>query len=247
MPDAKLQPLSGPLFIAIGENGLRCFSTDGRTWSNIQLGKEGQVYRTAAFGNGRCVVSAHFGGISTFAASQDGVTWKTSEYDAKYSNYVENLVFFNKRFIGVGVNFVMPSIDGVAWEPKRKLPERKMSFGIDPTIHRFAIGNDLLVGIADYGVTFTTKDGLDWKVSPDPKPKDALIDVAFGNGYFVSGGMHGLRMRSIDGIAWTDRAAGEEGEHINSDGLRRKEIRRRRPRRDLHFRRRVEMGPHPQP
>ena len=71
MPDEKPQPLSGPQFIAVGENGLRCFSSDGRAWSNIQLGKDGQVYRTAAFGDGRCVVAAHFGGPVHLARDLD--------------------------------------------------------------------------------------------------------------------------------------------------------------------------------
>lgn len=45
---------------------------------------------------------------------------------------------------------------------------------------------------------------------------ETLIDIAFGNGIFAGGGMHGLRMRSVDGLTWTDRVSGEEGEHINS-------------------------------
>ena len=51
---------------------------------------------------------------------------------------------------------------------------------------------------------------------PGAKAADSLIDVAYGNGVFAGGGMHGLRMRSTDGLNWTDRATGEEGEHINS-------------------------------
>ncbi|HWE01059.1 MAG TPA: hypothetical protein VG326_01525 [Tepidisphaeraceae bacterium] len=214
MPDDKA--LSGPLFAAVGENGLRCFSRDGRAWSNIQLGKEGETYRTAGLGNGRCVAAARFGGKSTFAATQDGIFWKTSDFDSKYSDYVEDVVFFNKRFLAVGGTFFMSSSDGVAWEPRQKLPPRKMSWGMDPTIHRFTVGNGTLVGMADFGVTFTTKDGVEWKTSPNPKASNALIDVAFGNGFFVAGGMHGLCMRSVDGLNWTDRAPGEEGEHINS-------------------------------
>jgi hypothetical protein len=214
MPDDK--PVSGPVFTAVGENGLRCFSRDGRVWTNITLGKKGETYGTAGIGAGRCVAAARFGGKSIFATTQDGVAWKTSDFDSKYSNYIESLLYFNGQFLAIGGTFFMLSADGIAWGPQRKLPERKMSFGIDPTIHRFAVGNGLLVGIADYGVTFTTKDGLDWKVSSNPKPSHALIDVAFGSGFFVAGGMHGLCMRSIDGLTWTDRATGEEGEHINS-------------------------------
>lgn len=214
MPDLK--PLSGPLFVAVGEDAMRCFSSDGRTWFNIQTGREGEVYSTAAFGNGRCVAGARFGGQSTSAATLDGTTWQTASYDAKYSNYIHNIVFFNQRFLGLGTTFVMPSEDGLKWEPQHKLPERKMSWGMDPTYHRFAIGNGVLVGVGDFGASAVTKDGLEWTLNANPKPANTLIDVAFGNGVFVGGGMHGLRMRSSDGLSWTDRVVGEEGEHINA-------------------------------
>ena len=220
MPDDKTpsdnKPLSGPVFVAAGEDGLRCFSRDGRTWSNIQTGRDGEVYSAAAFGDGRCVVVARFGGSVTMAATQNGTDWQPSTYDAKYSNYIQSLVYFNHRFLGIGVKFIMPSADGVKWEPLRPLPERLFLFGINPTIHRFAVGNDLLVGVGDFGVSIATKDGLDWTFSPNPKAPNTLIDVAFGNGVFVGTGMHGLRMRSADGLNWTDRVVGEEGEHINS-------------------------------
>lgn len=214
MPDDK--PLSGPVFAATGEDGLRCFSRDGRTWTNIQTGREGEVFSSLAFGNGRCVAAARFGGNQNTAATSDGAAWQTSTYDAKYSNYIQSLVYFNKRYLALGVNWFLPSADGVKWEPQQKLPEIKFQFGINPTIHRFASGNGILVGVGDFGVSIVTKDGVDWTFSPNPKPPNTLIDVAFGNGVFIGSGMHGLRMRSVDGLTWTDRVVGEEGEHINA-------------------------------
>jgi hypothetical protein len=91
-----------------------------------------------------------------------------------------------------------------------------MSWGMDPTYHRFTTGNDTLVGVGDFGATAITKNGIDWILNANPKPANTLIDVAFGNGIFVGGGMHGLRMRSSDGLNWNDRVVGEEGEHINA-------------------------------
>ena len=52
--------------------------------------------------------------------------------------------------------------------------------------------------------------------TPANDPVDAFIDVTFGNGLFVGVGLHGLRMSSEDGLAWSERLVGEEGEHINS-------------------------------
>ena len=42
------------------------------------------------------------------------------------------------------------------------------------------------------------------------------ILLLFGNGVFVGVGLHGLRVTSADGLKWTARQTGEEGEHLNS-------------------------------
>lgn len=221
MPDEKPlqapsgQPLSGPVFVAAGEDCMRCFSRDGLTWTNLILGKDGQIFSAVAFGNGRCVASAHFGGSDVTVSTEDGFTWQGTSYDAKYANYIETLTFFNNQFQALGVKFFMSSDDGLKWGPMGKLPEKKALFGIDPTFHRFCVGNGTVVGIGDFGNAIVTTNGRDWTFAPKTKPADALIDVTYGNGVFVAGGMHGLRMRSVDGLTWTDRAAGEEGEHIN--------------------------------
>ena len=50
--------------------------------------------------------------------------------------------------------------------------------------------------------------------SPD-KEREPFVSLAFANGLFVAGGMHGVRMTSKDGLRWENRATGEIGEHIN--------------------------------
>ena len=209
------KPLTGPVFAAAGEDGMRCVSRDGRVWTNIQHGRDGESYSAIAFGNGRCVVAGRFGGSAPTAATEDGAAWQAATYDAKYSNYIQTLVFFKDRFLGIGGNFFIESDDGLKWGPTKKFPEKKALFGIDPTLHRFALGNGVLAGVGDFGNTIVTHDGRDWTFAPHTKPADALIDITFGNGMFVAGGLHGLRMRSQDGLTWTDRTPGEEGEHIN--------------------------------
>jgi hypothetical protein len=209
-------PLSGPVFVAVGEDGLRMFSRDGRAWTHVQTGKDGEIYSTACFGGGRCVAGGRFGGLAIFGATSDGATWQSSKYDAQYAHYVGTVVHFKDRFIGYGSAFMLVSPDGVQWGDRQKLAEYKVSFGIVPTLRRFAAGDGLLVAVGDYGRCSVTKDGVDWTNMPNAKPVNTMIDVAYGNGVFVGGGMHGLRMRSTDGLTWTDRAIGEEGEHINA-------------------------------
>lgn len=62
------------LFLAIGHNGSRLTSSDGKAWSAPQLGKEGETFRCAAGGNGRLVTIGSFGGSNIFASTADGST-----------------------------------------------------------------------------------------------------------------------------------------------------------------------------
>ncbi|MCM8528534.1 MAG: hypothetical protein NE327_18570, partial [Lentisphaeraceae bacterium] len=62
----------------------------------------------------------------------------------------------------------------------------------------------------------TSTDCLKWQDAEGIKAVDTLIDVTYGNGVYVGGGLHGMRMMSKDGIKWSSKEDGEEGEHINS-------------------------------
>lgn len=87
----------------------------------------------------------------------------------------------------------------------------------DAHLRRVALGNDRIVLSGDYGARLSGKSLEDkFKAVPKALANDTLIDLAFGNGVFVGGGLHALRMRSRDGLEWIDRVVGEEGEHLNS-------------------------------
>lgn len=215
-PAVEEAPLSGTVFVSVGEDGLRALSRDGRSWTHFRQGRDGEIYGAVCFGHGRCVTTGRFGGENIFAATADGVSWQPSKYDAQYARYCRSLVFFQDRFLGIGTNFVVTSADGVAWDKERKMTEYKVQYGIDSVLRRFAVGDGRLVGVGAFGRTAVTTDGLEWKNGSDMKSVNTMIDVTYGNGIFVGGGMHGLRMRSTDGLVWTERVVGEEGEHINA-------------------------------
>jgi hypothetical protein len=205
-------------FVAVGHNGLRLRSADGTTWTNPTLGKEGEVWRAVAFGNGHCVAIGSYGGENIFAVSDDGVTWKQSKKDAKYYLYLRGLGFAKDNFVALGGDpgsvgsshpFVMLTKDGVDWGEYRDIPGKHI-------LRRLAYGNDRFVAVGDRGRRASSPDGLTWTEAPDVKAVDTLVDVAFGKGVFVGVGLHGLRMTSTDGLKWTDRQTGEEGEHLNS-------------------------------
>jgi hypothetical protein len=206
------------LFLAVGHNGLRLTSPDGKTWSQPMLGKEGETYRCAAGGKGLLAAIGSYGGSNIFASSADGVAWKTSIKDAQYARYIRGLGFGNDIFLALGGDpgsvglarpFVFTSTDGEKWEGPHDIPGKFM-------VRRVAFGNKLFVAVGDRGRRAASPNGRTWTDAPEVKAIDTLVDVAFGNGVFVGVGLHGLRMVTLDGVKWTNRQMGDEGEHLNS-------------------------------
>ncbi len=206
------------MFVAVGHNGLRLSSADGREWGHEATGKEGEVYRAVAFGNGAFATVGGFGGGNIMAATKDGVEWTTSNNDAKYVRYYRGLCFGDGRFIalggdpggvGVAAAFISTSKDGTAWGEFQPIPGKFM-------IRRAAFGSGVFVGVGDRGRRAKSTDAVNWEDVPEVKAVDTLIDVAYGNGTFVGVGLHGLRMTTKDGVTWSEPVRGEEGEHLNT-------------------------------
>lgn len=206
------------LFIAVGHDGLRMTSVDGLSWSNVKVGKEGEVYRAVVIGDGRCVAVGSYGGNNIFASSRDGVTWETKSLDAKYTNYLRGIAYGAGEFFAVGGDpgsvgnsspLLVRSRDGVNWSDSVHLSGKNI-------LRRIAFGGGRFVGVGDRGRRATSTDCRTWVDMPDVKAIDTLVDVAFGSGVFVGVGLHGLRMSTRDGLKWDHRQVGEEGEHLNS-------------------------------
>ena len=79
------------LFVAVGHNACRIVSTDGTTWTNQQTGKEGEIFRQVAFGNGHFATVGSYGGDNIVSATKDGATWVSSKKDARYAYYIRGL------------------------------------------------------------------------------------------------------------------------------------------------------------
>lgn len=206
------------LFVAVGHNGLRMTSTDGVAWSNLSTGREGDIYRSACFGDGRFAAVGSYGGDNIFAGSRDGVMWSTSKLDAKYSKYFRGIGFGQGGFLAVGGDpgsvgssspLLCRSSDGVTWGGY-------VEFSGKNILRRVAFGDGRFVGVGDRGRRATSKDGATWVDAPEVKAIDTMVDVVFGGGIFVGVGLHGLRMSTRDGLEWSPRQVGEEGEHLNS-------------------------------
>ncbi|HXX94504.1 MAG TPA: hypothetical protein VEN81_12790 [Planctomycetota bacterium] len=205
-------------FLAVGHGGLRLVSENGTDWKVSASGKEGEVYRAAAFGLGRWVAVGTFGGANIFASSPDGTAWATASKDGRYSTYVRGLAFGDGTFVAIGGDpgsvgssspVALHSTDGVQWTDFIPLGGKHI-------LRRIAFGKGLWVGVGDRGRRASSKDAKTFADDPGSKAVDTLVDVAFGRDVFVGVGLHGLRMLSEDGVSWTRRFAGEEGEHLNS-------------------------------
>jgi hypothetical protein len=205
-------------FVAVGHNGLRLVSETGAEWTVAASGKEGEVYRAAAFGNGRWVAVGTFGGANIFSSSREGTTWDFATKDGRYSTYVRSLAFGDGKFVAVGGDpgavgssspVALHSTDGVQWTDFLPLGGKHI-------LRRIAFGKGLWVGVGDRGRRASSKDARSFTDDPGAKAVDTMIDVAFGKDVFVGVGLHGLRMVSEDGVTWTRRFQGEEGEHLNS-------------------------------
>ena len=205
-------------FVAAGHQGLRLVSRDGRRWEKAALGKEGEVYRAVAYGNGRFAAVGTFGGANLLASSVDGAAWKNAQKDGQYKNFLRGLAFGGGTFVGIGGDpgavgdsspFVSLSTDAEQWSDYLRVSGRHI-------LRRIAFGEGFWVGVGDRGRRALSKDAKEWVDVPKTKAVDTLVDVAFGAGRFVGVGLHGLRMSTVDGLEWTPRIEGEEGEHLNS-------------------------------
>ena len=206
------------LFIAAGHQGQRIVSENGADWKHQALGKEGEVYRAAAAGNGVYVAVGTFGGNNILASTHDGENWKTLQKDGKYKYKLSSVGFGDGLFVAVGgepvtvgaqTGFVMHSKNGDDWSEIIPIAGKYI-------IRRMAYGNKLWVGVGDRGRRAASTDGKEWKDAPEAKAIDTLVDVAFGNGVFAGVGLNSLRMSSADGLKWEHKQRGEEGEHLNS-------------------------------
>lgn len=224
MPDAASTqpPFTGDCFIATGENGLRAFSRDGVTWTHQQTSREGILLDNACFANGRCVVIGKFGGAYIALTTTDGVKWDEAKLSEPYKGRFGILFAEGGEFHAVqdrdgSTPSTHSSTDGKVWGPGKPIVADRKGMHREAGLHRYASGNGRTIMVGDFGARLVRqKDAPLFVAVPGVPAKETLVDIAFGNGVFVGGGMHGLRIRSEDGVTWTDLVIGEEGEHINS-------------------------------
>ncbi len=211
--------IRGGGFAAVGLDGIKVTSEDGRDWQNVHESGDGMTYKFACFGGGRCLALGKTGPKEIVAVSDDGRNWDLGATgESTYGGGVCGLTYFNDEFIlftgsGTSANNTNPAIktspDGLTWSDKT-------SISGNFRLHGFASDGSILVGVGEKGRRSYSSDGKNWVNDDDVRPLDTMISVAYGNRIFVGSGLHGMRMTTDDGKSWSSRIDGEEGEHINS-------------------------------
>ncbi len=123
---------------------------------------------------------------------------------AEGTDYLPNvaLVEFNGAFYAAGKQGIRRSIDGLHWEPVL-LPSLASNF------RGLAAGNGSLVAQTEWGVLYTTRDGVNWIQAGPDTFTGAIIHqpITFMNGQFLVlqqvGGMRAVIYRtSPNGLDW---------------------------------------------
>jgi uncharacterized delta-60 repeat protein len=183
-------------FYACGTNGTLLRSTDGREWTLRRLGTSSGL-GPVAFGAGRFVVLAAFGGLFS---SEDGLAWIPRESGLADGRSLSRLAYGTGRFVAVGQRgAVSTSADGRTWSTAT-LPVADPSAAV-------AFGAGRWVVVTSLGRVLTSPDGLAW-TEQRPLPESAQ-HLAFGAGLFVTATLDSSAVyTSPDGLAWTRRFTG---------------------------------------
>jgi len=136
-------------FVAVGDGGTILASHDGRAWK-AQPSPNDDYHYTVASGGGRWIAAGD--GI---LMSRDNVVWTTAE--PRVTPRMEDVVFGNNRFVGVGGRTVFISADGLNWA-KQQIAGRCW-------LQSVACGDGLFVAVGWQGgdcAILTSSDGASW-------------------------------------------------------------------------------------
>lgn len=206
-------------------------SEDGLKWNLVHQEtpkdpKERMAYGFFGFakGNGTLVAvgggdNISKGGNVRVLASKDGAAWDGPIWRFDNAGALNCVAFGKDRFTSHGGEgpwaFFTNSTDGKEWSDPNKNRIEKWR-GWTKMVQKVVFGNDVFVGIGATRRVVTSPDATAWKDHPDEaQARPPFISLAFGNGVFVAGGMHGLRAVSKDGESWEHVVQGEVGEHLN--------------------------------
>lgn len=189
-------------FLAAGEFGTLLESADGAVWERVDSGVLADL-NDVAVGPDRIVA---VGGEGTVVASENGTNW--IEVESGTGAELRAVSYADGLFLAVGEEgTVLSSPDGTSWSPTAPT-------GFGRTF--FAVGYGELSGTGQWvvagqgGALFATTDGGASWTERFSGTTNALRDIAFGSGNFLSVGFDGTAITSGNGSEWFGRSLGTD-------------------------------------
>jgi photosystem II stability/assembly factor-like uncharacterized protein len=214
----------GQLIVAVGYDGQRMVSQNGKIWMGAMRdgtgNKEGpKALRAVAYANRQVVAVG--GGCAPACAGRivtfDGVTWTEMKVPAGVG-MLTGVTYGNGVWVAVGTAppIVRSTDNGRTWIAA--------SSAVPAGLRAVAYGDvgqrAMFVAVGDGYARVTSTDGNTWtNLQPGDGSMDGYRAVAIGGGVVVASGgsldggytESGRRIRSLDGVIWTDEVvAGPE-------------------------------------
>jgi photosystem II stability/assembly factor-like uncharacterized protein len=208
---------AGQLVVAVGNDGQRMASINGKVWMGAMRDTNGnregpKLLRAVAYANQRVVAVG--GGCAPTCVGRillfDGVDWRESDASLAKGR-LTGVAYGNGAWIAVGSAppILRSTDDGETWSAVSggEVPDglRAVTFG---TVG----GKAMFVAVGDGYTRASSTDGINWtSVPPGEALNESYRGVAIGNGIAVAVGGRtdgssagGHRVRSVDGVTWSD-------------------------------------------
>ena len=176
-------------YVVVSENGTtRLYSNNAISWTSFSI--NGNL-KAVFFGNGLFVAV----GDQKIYTSSDGVNW--TFITAPISIWRSGCYFRGSYYVTTADNDVHPMIcstAGSSWS--------YVSYSFNKILRGVICGDTLAIAITSALDYFTTTDGTNWTPRTFPAGYTGILDIAYGNGYFVAVGDPSNVLQSSDGINW---------------------------------------------
>ncbi len=185
-------------FVVATDSSTAYYSTNGVTWTSVQLGASGN-WQKIEYVNDRFIV-LDVNSSSSGRYSLDGVSW--SGFNLPSSQTWSSVAYGDGKFVAVSTSSANGaySTDGITW----------VSSSLPSAVFSVAYGNGKFVAVGQGTAAAYSADGINWTASTLPpeaieSPSNSFwLSVTYANNKFVAvGQLSAISAYSTDGITWT--------------------------------------------
>jgi photosystem II stability/assembly factor-like uncharacterized protein len=195
---------SGSDYVVVGDAGTLLHSTDGKTWTQVNISNlTTSDLTTIRYINGTYYAVGDLGYVLT---STNGTTWSATQVSA--NPRLMDIVYDNSKFFVVGYGgYIGYSSNATNWI-RATTPNKNQ-------VNALAFGSGKYIAVGNGGVLWTSTNGIQWnEVSAESILNIAGLPISLSTyninsivydaqDGFVAVGNNGLIMKSADGVAWT--------------------------------------------